>query len=187
MVQSYLSFSDNNALGLSGGIIDATDYVDENAYANDEYTQFLNEALVNGPNGFFPSYDVGGAVEWEAGNWDITAVGMNIGENDDGNSFNFLGGQIEYRLDTYLGKANYRLILDTTSKAFLSEAENLTSRSAAFLAFDQDLGDHFGAWIRFGVQDDKALVDYTYLLSGGLQIRGNLWGRQREHIGILRI
>jgi len=49
------NFGDNNALGLTGGIIDSTDYVDENAYANDEYTQFMNEALVNGPNGFLPS------------------------------------------------------------------------------------------------------------------------------------
>ncbi len=56
----------------TGGIIDSTDYVDENAYANDEYTQFMNEALVNGPNGFAPSYDIGGAVEWEIGIWDIT-------------------------------------------------------------------------------------------------------------------
>jgi porin len=55
--------SDNNALGLTGGIIDATEYIDENAYANDEYTQFMNEALVNAPNGFFPSYDIGGALE----------------------------------------------------------------------------------------------------------------------------
>jgi len=57
-----------HSLGLTGGIIDATDYVDENAYANDEFTQFMNEALVNGPNGFFPSYDGGGAAEWEIGN-----------------------------------------------------------------------------------------------------------------------
>ena len=48
---------EDNALGLTGGIIDATAYIDENAYANDEYTQFMNEALVNASNGFAPSYD----------------------------------------------------------------------------------------------------------------------------------
>jgi hypothetical protein len=73
--------TENNALALTGGIIDATDYIDENAYANDEYTQFMNRALVNAPNGFTPSYDIGGAVEWEIGSWEFTAVGMNVGEN----------------------------------------------------------------------------------------------------------
>jgi porin len=79
-------FGESNALGLTGGIIDSTDYVDENAYANDEFTQFMNEALVNGPTGFFPSFDIGGAAEWEIANFDLTGVIMNIGENDDGNS-----------------------------------------------------------------------------------------------------
>ena len=77
-----LEFGDDNALGLTGGIIDSTAYIDENAYANDEYTQFMNEALVSGPNGFAPSYDIGGEVEWELGRWAIKGVGMNIGEND---------------------------------------------------------------------------------------------------------
>jgi porin len=88
------NFGEDNALGLTGGIIDATDYIDENAYANDVFTQFMNEALVNGPKGFFPSFDIGGAVEWEVGNFDITAMGMNIGENDDGNNYHFYAGQL---------------------------------------------------------------------------------------------
>ena len=56
------SFSEDHSLGLTGGIIDACDYMDENAFANDEFSQFMNEALVNGPNAFLPSYDIGGAV-----------------------------------------------------------------------------------------------------------------------------
>ena len=63
-------FGENNALGLTGGIIDSTGYIDENTYANDEYTQFMNEALTNAPNFFSPSYDIGGVLEWETGNWD---------------------------------------------------------------------------------------------------------------------
>jgi hypothetical protein len=116
-----LEFAENNSLELTGGIIDSTAYIDENAYANDEYTQFMNEALVNGPNGFLPSYDIGGAVEWEIGNWDITAIGMNVGENDDGNNYHFFAGQIGYKLNTMLGKGNYRLGGQITSKQFLDE------------------------------------------------------------------
>ncbi len=42
------------------------------------------------------AYDIGGAVEWEIGSWDITGVGMNIGENDDGYNYHFFAGQIGY-------------------------------------------------------------------------------------------
>ena len=177
-------FGENNALGMTGGIIDSTAYVDENTFANDEYTQFMNEALVNSPIGFLPSYDIGGAVEWEIGNWDITGVGMNIGENDDGNNYHFFAGQIGYQLNTSLGEGNYRLIIGGTSKQFLDEDGNKEGRLSEFLSFDQQLGDIFGAWIRFGWQDDKALINYDALFSGGLNISGKWYGRTDDNIGI---
>ena len=177
-------FSDNNDLSLTGGIIDATDYVDENAFANDEYAQFMNRTLVNASNGFLPSYDIGGAVEWHVGNWDITGLGMNVGENDDGNNYNFFAGQIGYRLNTVLGEGNYRLIVNVTSKQFLSANGDKQRRKAAFISFDQELGDIFGAWIRVGWQDDKPLVNYDSLFSGGLNITGQWYGRENDNIGI---
>jgi hypothetical protein len=42
--QHTFVLGEDNALELIGGIIDATDYIDENAYANDEYSQFMNQA-----------------------------------------------------------------------------------------------------------------------------------------------
>jgi porin len=81
----------DSSLGATFGIIDATAYLDENAYANDEYTQFMNAALTNGPNVFLPSFDIGAALEWGVGSWDLAAVLMNIGENDDGNEYDFYG------------------------------------------------------------------------------------------------
>jgi porin len=178
------NFGENNALGMTGGIIDSTAYIDENAFANDEYTQFMNEALVNGPIGFFPSYDIGGAVEWEFGNVDITALGMNIGENDDGNNYNYFGVQIGYGVTTSLGEGNYRLSIDTTSKEFLDDNGDKERLLAGILSFDQQLGDIFGAWIRVGWQDDKALINYDALYSGGLNITGKWYGREDDNIGI---
>ena len=52
------------------------------------------------------------------------------------------------------------------------------------LCFDQELGDIFGAWSRFGWQDDDSLVSYNYLLSGGLNITGKWYGREDDNIGI---
>jgi len=181
--QYTFDFGHRNCLELTGGIIDATDYVDENSYANNEYTQFMNAALVNSPIGFFPSYDIGAAAEWEFGNLDFTAVGMNVGENDDGNNYNYWSGQIEYELATALGEGRYRWIIDTTSKQFLDEDGNRERRLAAMLSFDQQLGDIFGAWARFGWQDDKALINYGALYSGGINILGRWYGREQDNIG----
>ena len=54
----------DQSIGLTLGIIDATSFLDQNAYANDEYNQFMNPALSNSPNAVFPSYDLGVATIW---------------------------------------------------------------------------------------------------------------------------
>ena len=178
-------FNESTSLGLTGGLIDATDYLDGNAFANDEFTQFMNEGLVNGANGFFPSFDLGGAAELEIGNFTVNGVIMDIGENDDGNDYHYYGLQVGYRLESSLGEGNYRLILDGTSKDFLdTDGVDKERLACAILSFDQQFGDILGAWIRFGRQDDKAAVDCQNLLSGGINISGKLWGREDDNIGI---
>ena len=52
------------------------------------------------------------------------------------------------------------------------------------ISFDQQLGEILGAWIRFGWQDDEAAIDYKDIYTGGLNISGNLWGRESDNIGI---
>jgi len=183
------SFSENNSLGLTGGIIDACDYMDENVFANDEFTQFMNEALVNGPNAFLPSYDIGGAVEWELGAFSIKGVAMAMGTNGEEGEFeepyNFYGMQFGYSVDFGLGEGNYRVIFDTTSSDFSNVAGNNKERmSAVLFSFDQQLGEILGAWLRFGFQDDEAAIDYKDIYTGGLNISGNLWGREQDNIGL---
>jgi hypothetical protein len=177
--------SQKHALGITAGLIDATDYLDNNAYSNDEYTQFMNEALVNGPNAFLPSYDIGGTFEWDMGNLSLDGVVMHVNENADGYSFNFYGVQLQYRLETPLGKGNYRVLVDWSSADFLDpEGLSLERRSAITLPFDQELGEMLGAWIRLGWQEDKAAANFANIYSGGIDIKGKLWGREKDNIGI---
>jgi hypothetical protein len=172
-------------LAFTGGIIDATDYLDENEFSNDEYTQFMNEALVNGPQGFLPSYDIGGAAEWEYGQFGLKGVIMNVGENDDGINYNYYGIQFTYSQVSNLGEGNYRIILNGTSEDFLSpEGTETEILSALLLSFDQELGDIFGTWIRFGWASDDAAVDWESLYSGGINIKGHPWQRPDDNIGI---
>lgn len=179
------TLSPENSLGATLGIIDATDYLDDNVYANDEYTQFLNGALVNGPNLFLPSYDAGGAAEWDLGRWSLRGVVMAVGENDDGKSFVFGGAQVGYTLETSLGEGNYRALVNGTSSDFLNpEGTREKALASACVSFDQQLGNVLGAWIRFGWQDDDAAVDFDALYSGGLDISGRAWGRGEDNIGL---
>ncbi|MGD9039102.1 MAG: carbohydrate porin [Desulfobacteraceae bacterium] len=176
---------ESHSLGLTGGLIDATDYLDNNAYSNDEFTQFMNEALVNGPNAFLPSYDIGGAFEWGMGDLTLDGVVMHINENDDGNPYNFYGVELSYRLETSLGKGNYRVLVDWSSADFLDpEGDNEERQSAILLSCDQTIGEILGLWIRFGWQDDKAAVNFVSIYSGGIDIKGKLWGREEDNVGI---
>jgi hypothetical protein len=172
------------SLALSGGIIDATDYLDQNAYANDEFTQFMNSALVNASNAFLPSYDKGAAAEWQSGNWSLNAVYMGIGGNEGMPSFNFYGAQVGYRLPLSIGEGNYRINVNGTGDAFESPTGSYRSIYSILISCDQQIGENLGAWVRVGRQDDGAWIDYEYLFSGGIDLSGRLWSRDRDNIGI---
>ena len=179
-------FSESQSLGFSFGIIDATDYVDENAFANDEYGQFFNEVFVNAVTGNFVSYDIGGVVQWAWGNFSANGLIMDVGENEDGNNFQYYALQLAYLLETSLGEGNYRITGTMTSDNFLStdgddEDERL---SAVVFSADQQLGDIFGVFLRLGFQDDEAPVTYEQEYSGGVNISGSIWGREQDNIGI---
>jgi porin len=178
-------WSATRSLALTGGIIDATDYIDQNAYANDEYTQFLNEALVNGPNSFAPSYDIGGAATWSEGALTLTGVFMQVGENEDGNTFHYYGTQVGYRHLSGWGEGNYRVVLQSTDRSFLDcDGIDLHARRIALVSLDQQLGGAVGVWGRGGRQDNAAAITYKDLYSGGIDISGAVWNRENDNAGI---
>ena len=183
-------FSEHHTLGLTGGIIDATDYLDENAFSNDQFTQFMNQALVNGPNAFLPSFDIGGAVEWELGAFSLKGVAMAMGSNGEEGEldepYNYYGIQFGYKVDFGLGEGNYRLLVDTTSSGFSNVAgTKMVPMACTLISFDQQLGKILGTWLRFGWQlDDEVAIVCKDLYSGGLNIGGKLWGREGDNVGI---
>ncbi|MBW1946076.1 MAG: carbohydrate porin, partial [Deltaproteobacteria bacterium] len=176
---------DNYNLGITGGIIDATDYLDDNRYANDEHTQFMNAGLVNGPDFLLPSYDYGGALEFEFGNTALQGLVMSVGENNQGIAYTFYGLELQHSVDWTPGKGTYRVLGRFTSNDFFNtEGTQKESRMGAVLSFDQELGETLGAWIRMAWQDDKPAVNSRYIYSGGIDIRGELWGRKHDNAGI---
>lgn len=180
-----LPLSEDNLFGATFGIIDSTDYLDDNAYANDEFTQFMNAALVNGPNIVLPSYDGGGALEWDTGPWSARAVYMHVDENDDGNSYNFYGAQLGYSLENTLGEGTYRALVFSTSKDFLnSTATSDKKHRGIIFSFEQGLNEYMGGWLRIGWSDDEAAIGHDALYSGGIDFQGGKWGRPNDNIGL---
>ncbi len=180
-----VTLSDQQSIGFTMGIIDATDYLDGNAYANDEYTQFMNPVLTNGPNVFLPSYDLGFAVQWSSGAWSVNGVIMDVGENDDGNNYNFYSLQLGYRVSNSLGAGNYTVLVTRTSEDFLDPGgTELVKRAGTLVSFDQALGNVLGVWVRVGRETDHAAINHDAIYSGGLNFKGASWGREDDNIGI---
>ena len=169
--------------------IDPAVYVNENAYANDEFTQFMNEVFVNSRNAFLPAYDWGGVLVWKYRDWTFSGVGINVGENDDGNNYNFYAAEADYHIDTALGEGKDRIMISGTSKANLNPSgENREPRSELSLSFDQALGPVVGAFLRLGWQREDAAVDFKAVYSGGLNFKGAALGvRRRRHRHRLRL
>ena len=173
----------DNKLGITVGIIDATDYLLENTYTNDEFTQFMNTAMDSVY--LLPSYDIGAALQWDHGPWSVHAVVMQVGENNDGNKFTFSGLQAGYRVTNRLGKGNYRITVVQDSKDFLDPGgTQLEDRAGVALSIDQEFGRVFAGWLRIGWQTNDAAVDFKALYSGGVDIDGTAWGRDQETIGL---
>ena len=179
---------DFDAIGkfkLTGGIIDSACYLDHNAFANTAYTQFMNAALVNSPIGSLPTYDFGGALEWQSGVFSSNFVAMNVARNDDNRNYSFFGVQLGYSPEFSFGKGNYRFILTRTSEDFLDASGNeAEAKFAAWFSIDQAMNDIFGFWMRLGSQDHEAAIDYQHMFSGGVQIAGNLWRRINDTAGV---
>jgi porin len=175
----------DSTIGLTGGIIDSTDYLDENAYMGNEYTQFMNQAFVQAANAFLPSYDWGGAVEFEAGNLVIRGVGMAIGANKDGIANNFYGMMVSHWFDAKWGKAKYSIGANITTEDFLSpDGTSKERRKIIIFNYDQQLGDTFGGFMRMFRGSDAAAVTYKTALTGGMYIKGKAWGRSKDNAAV---
>ncbi|MEW6067731.1 MAG: carbohydrate porin [Nitrospirota bacterium] len=179
-----LTVSENASLGLTGGIIDGTAYIDDNNFANDETGQFMNDIFVNNTLANLPSYELGGAAEFEISKISVRGIVMNT-RNESNENSNYYALQIGYTLDIPMGEGNYRVYGFTTNKRFQNwdgtDEEKLSGFGASI---DQELSEIIGVFVRAGWQDDDAVVDHTALYSGGVNIKGKLWGREDDNAGV---
>ena len=190
----------DNRLSVTLGLIDSADFLDANTYASDEYSQFMNEAFASNPEPLLPSYDLGTALQWDRGAWSLRMLYMNVGKGKDeqefhkqdrltnrdiGDNYDYFAVELDYAVQFPLGAGHYRLIHARTSRDFVDPTGLRAERLSAFaLSFDQELGDGFGAFMRIDTNSDKASITYRTRVSGGLDIKGWQWGRNRDNIGL---
>ncbi len=182
--QHVFEFGNTSRVGITLGIIDATAYMDQNAYANDEFTQFMNPALSNAPNVFFPSYDLGVAAEWINNEWTFSGVYMNVNQNTRSEKYDFYGLQAGYQLNSVLGTGNYRILLNSDRNLIDQTGKSKQNNNILLFSIDQQLGNNIGAFSRLGWRLDDSRIDYRAIYSGGIDISGETWGRLLDNIGL---
>lgn len=176
--------AEDHEVTLTVGLLDSTEFLDQNAFANDEYHHFMSDVFVNNVNHALPIFDVGGALQWRLNNWGLTLVLMDVGQNDDGRQYNFWGAELGFNTKLTVGEGNYRFFLGGTSRDFLDTTQEKLHRKLKYgISFDQSIYC-FGFFTRISWQKQDAAIDYKALYSAGLEINGQIWSRTRDRVGI---
>ena len=127
-------------------------------------------------------------IELDISNVSVRALAMNTNyeaDVDTWENYNYFALQLGYTIDTGLGEGTYRIYGFTTSKRFQDWDETGRERLQGFgISADQQLSSVIGVFARLGWQDDAAVIDHEAAYSGGVNINGNLWGRENDEIGI---
>ncbi len=179
-----LEWSGHNEAAFSLGLLDSVEWLDHNAYAGDELSQFMNDALVNNSVLHLPAYDPGAALALQSGNWSLNSVLFRSKSDDQAERhYEYYGLQLGWLAHTPHGQGNYRLILYRTSADLLTPQGDFAALSGWGLSVDQSFGQ-WGAFARYGQQSEDAQVDYRTSASLGLSLDGGLWGRGGDQAGI---
>lgn len=177
------NFSEQTSLGITAGIISSSGYIDDNEYANDEVSQFMNDIFVNNTLANLPDYDLGAALEFESGFWSVKAVALES-ENDDRNDYNYYAFQLGHHVTTHWGAGNYRIYAFSTDDEFIDKdgtgEDNLIGYG---LSIDQQISENIGFFARLALQDDKVPIDHDEMISFGFSIAGNRWDRPNDTFG----
>ncbi len=204
-----------DALALRAGKIDLTGgfehrgcpvSFDCSTYANDENTQFLNNALVNNPTIPFPDYGLAVAVNYSlAGPWYVSAAiadaeadfretGFSTTFDGDCDFFYIFEGGLAPKLSSNKGglQGVYRFGLwyDTSDKADFSTGGIRDDDRGFYLSFDQlvlkendrpDDGQGLAVFGRYG-RADRKVNEVAHFWSAGIQYEGLLSGRDSDVI-----
>jgi high affinity Mn2+ porin len=198
---------------ITAGKFSVWDIFDDNRYAHDARTQFLNWALV-GAGGFDFAADARGwtygvAAEWENGTWGVRAGAFQVARRANGLFMDpgvtrawQLIGQVD-RFYEVGGRPGAARVLYGASRARQSTWGELFSngfdtfeknptgyrlKHMLALNFEQELADDLGAFARLSWNDGRTqsfmFTEMDRAVSAGLSLRGLRWGRPADTVGL---
>ena len=181
---------------ITGGKIDATAYLDQNEYANDETTQFLGHMFRNSDVIDWPDDNSFGARMLIAPKITefIEAEGVYMNENGSWNGvFNdpFVSAQVNFmpakafKYDEEMWEGNYRTYLWYNGAPHMRINSTTSTKRYNIgmgVSCDQKITDTYGIFGRFGWQDPD-VNDLEWHWSFGGQMTGSCWGRHDDVLG----
>ncbi|MQA29914.1 MAG: hypothetical protein GEU82_08760 [Luteitalea sp.] len=153
-------------LALSAGRLDLTNYFDQNAFANDESTQFISDALVNNQMLGLSSNGTGVGAEFDPKNGFRLKFGFQQSNTDATNLSDSLYtlSEVGYTFTPLaLPEGTYRVWFRTDNTA----PDQI--RKGVGLSFDQKLTAAVGLFARYGTQEVDAGDDHFYSAGIGFQ------------------
>lgn len=156
-------------LALTAGRLDLTNYFDQNAFANDESTQFLSDALVNNQMLGLSANGTGVATEFDPKNGFRVKFGFQQSNDDAPNLSDsmFTLTEVGYTFTPFaLPEGTYRVWFRTDNTPASAESEGVATGFG--LSVDQKLNPFVGVFARYGSSNLEPGRDHFW--SAGLSI-----------------
>jgi hypothetical protein len=155
-----------NRLALTAGRLDLTNYFDANAFANDESTQFISDALVNNQMLGLAVNGTGAAAEFDPKNGLRFKFGLQQSNTDATNLSDsmFTLSEVGYTFTPFaLPEGTYRVWFRTDN----SIADSI--RKGVGISLDQKLSPAVGLFARYGQSEVDLGHDRFYSVGVGFQ------------------
>lgn len=208
---------DVNRLTITMGRFAVFDQFDNNAYAHDSRGQFMNWALLDAGAFDYAAdaygYTQGISVELNQKRWALRWGAFMAPKVSNGVDIDFdifrqwqqvveletrytlAGNPGKVRLLGWVERANMGSYAETLASPALGMDITKTRRSriqgGAVLNLEQEIRDDLGAFLRLGWRDGRSEVwqftDIDRSLSFGLQLKGKLWSREKDTVGLAGI
>ena len=166
-------FGDGDRWRARVGYLDLTSDFDTNAYANDEYCQFLSDAFVNNLTFECPANALGGQIWFEPN--DKWCLGVGYAESDRDCVEMFSRGvaiaEIDRRVQIGELQGTYRGYVTANfgpHDALDGSRDDLVNDGWGF-SFDQEITRNIGLWGRYGQQNGEC-CEFDRALTGGFEL-----------------
>jgi len=178
-------------LSLAIGKMDVHAYTDNNEYANDETTQFLNGLFVRSIGVIFAEHSkyYVPTIAFTATPFDFVSIKYTY-SHDGGEDF-FSDGYhwLELGLHPKFGElsGNYRIAYVQHDIAFTDRSNGQSTSNAGMInvSVDQAITGNLGIFARYAAQDDGiAENEVVSAISGGVSVGGAYWGMDADSVGV---